>query len=799
MKQRIKKVYKKLPPHTYEAHPVANAGQASKPFIIAVITIVAVVALTLLLLFSDQLVGKAFFTGQANSAGAELTAPAYENQPFSLKIKANTAAEVSALGFTLNLPKGMTCADLLLSNGEVQNLLAWELKANNKCTPNTNQVVFEYATLGPEKSGTFDVAQINFAGMPAGTYQFTFESFAAYDAQTQDVIKIVLDPTVEVVLAPFCGDGEVDSPQEQCDDGNTVNGDGCSEQCLPEIPAVCGDGVVESTEKCDDGSNNGNPNYCNLECTGITTPVCGNGVKEVTEQCEDGNNENGDGCSSTCTSEQQQVQVSCGDGVVDAALGELCDDGNTKTRDGCFSTCKPEDGWSCTGQPSVCVQTQIQQQVCGNGIKEGTEQCDDGNTGDGDGCTNCVTDYCGDGDTNYDIQLNAMDECDDDNNVNGDGCSANCLRETGWSCAGEPSLCNVVPCGDGIVDETEQCDDGSTANGDGCSAICEVESGWSCDGNNPTNCQVEQCIYQLTSTEGCSQLGECAGSRKTCTQDNVWGACNKLPSAEICDQKDNDCDGQTDEGNACQLQQQVCGNRLKEGNEECDDGNKLTEACPNYGQSCQNICNADCKLVVVQGPFCGDGVVQYSGNIVEGCDDRNTVNGDGCSSTCALEQQQVQGYCGDGAVDANLGELCDDRNTETRDGCSSTCNLEEGWLCTGQPSACTQAVQTQIQQLTVQGTKITLTDVDTQSAFATKVTATEDFSGTEVIIYTVLYGPGNKVLSIKSEKVEAGLAQRQEYTATVNYPRANVKSKSVIVYDVEQNPLVFGQLQKSYE
>ncbi len=31
-----------------------------------------------------------------------------------------------------------------------------------------------------------------------------------------------------------CGDGIIDTPLEQCDDGNTVDGDGCSAQCIPE-------------------------------------------------------------------------------------------------------------------------------------------------------------------------------------------------------------------------------------------------------------------------------------------------------------------------------------------------------------------------------------------------------------------------------------------------------------------------------------------------------------------------------------------------------------------------------------
>ena len=33
---------------------------------------------------------------------------------------------------------------------------------------------------------------------------------------------------------PFCGDGKVD-PQEECDDGNTNNGDACSNVCRKPV------------------------------------------------------------------------------------------------------------------------------------------------------------------------------------------------------------------------------------------------------------------------------------------------------------------------------------------------------------------------------------------------------------------------------------------------------------------------------------------------------------------------------------------------------------------------------------
>jgi cysteine-rich repeat protein len=40
----------------------------------------------------------------------------------------------------------------------------------------------------------------------------------------------------------FCGDGQ-ETDGEECDDGNTNDGDGCSAECLKEIPSagVCGE------------------------------------------------------------------------------------------------------------------------------------------------------------------------------------------------------------------------------------------------------------------------------------------------------------------------------------------------------------------------------------------------------------------------------------------------------------------------------------------------------------------------------------------------------------------------------
>ena len=101
-----------------------------------------------------------------------------------------------------------------------------------------------------------------------------------------------------------CGDGEVQSPNaegtyEQCDDGNTVSGDGCSAACQNE---VCGDNIVQTGEQCDDG-NTANGDGCSEICL---LEVCGDGevqspnAEGTYEQCDDGNTVSGDGCSAAC-------------------------------------------------------------------------------------------------------------------------------------------------------------------------------------------------------------------------------------------------------------------------------------------------------------------------------------------------------------------------------------------------------------------------------------------------------------------------------------------------------------------
>ncbi|MEE2787770.1 MAG: DUF4215 domain-containing protein [Myxococcota bacterium] len=276
---------------------------------------------------------------------------------------------------------------------------------------------------------------------------------------------------------------------------------------------------------------------------GMESPTCGNGTTDEGEECDDGNPVAGDGCAPDCTIEQPAE--TCGNGTQDP--GETCDDGNQIDGDGCSATCQSE---------TLMV-------MCGNGILEFGETCDDGNQVDGDGCSaTCETEMampvCGNN-----IQ-EIGEACDDGNRQNGDGCDGACQLEA-----------NLADCGNGIEEPGETCDDGNQIT--------------------------ESCGYQERSCDVCNDRCQLVpGQTSFCGDgrvDAVFG--------EACDdgnQNQNDsCD------NACRrvmMQMNICGNGIREGDEECDDGsdsycNALTCRClapqpgmGQYGDGCNR--GSDC-------------------------------------------------------------------------------------------------------------------------------------------------------------------------------------------------------------
>ncbi|HEY4106445.1 MAG TPA: DUF4215 domain-containing protein, partial [Polyangiaceae bacterium] len=320
---------------------------------------------------------------------------------------------------------------------------------------------------------------------------------------------------------PACGDGVVNEPSEECDDGNGLPGDGCSGACTIEPNSTCpkaggactstiqcGDAMLEGPEICDDGNTldgDGCSADCtlkdpNYDCSVVGKPcvdlvVCGDGEVTGDEQCDDAHAAGGclDDCSGVapgwvCLEPGKKcLQVKtpvCGDGALD--LGEACDDHNTKAGDGCDATCNVEVGWVCPTAGVACLH-----EVCGNGVRTPDEQCDDGNGTASDGCTKCKVDAgwvcpvpgkacipkCGD-----DV-LTSYEQCEDGNSTSGDGCSSACLVEPGYICPTLGKACKKAVCGNSAKEADEGCDDGNTIYGDGCSGVCQNEPTFKTDGS----------------------------------------------------------------------------------------------------------------------------------------------------------------------------------------------------------------------------------------------------------------------------------------------------------------------------
>ena len=138
------------------------------------------------------------------------------------------------------------------------------------------------------------------------------------------------------VPSSICGNGSVEAP-EQCDDSNSVSGDGCSATCATEPKIVgCGNNTVEPDlgEKCDLGTKNGvacvpgygagkSCTYCAGDCKTIQTvdsgAYCGNGVIESGEKCD--LNAQGQTIApklwATCQSEKVACETVCQNGAGD--------------------------------------------------------------------------------------------------------------------------------------------------------------------------------------------------------------------------------------------------------------------------------------------------------------------------------------------------------------------------------------------------------------------------------------------------------------------------------------------------
>ena len=211
-------------------------------------------------------------------------------------------------------------------------------------------------------------------------------------------------------------------PNEQCDDTNSIDGDGCSSSCQLEDGFFCSRTWVSSL--------NGGAGAYKTVCS--DAGQCGNGLDNVVLNIEDqwGNQitetkhcDDGGYCSDNageCGTAAFPGVTNCGDPGTATCIAQ--------SGDGCNSNCQVEEDAACASNhfsgnaiPSICVPG-----VVGDGVISSVEQCDVGDN------------FCQTGCCNGRVQIN-----------------------NGWTCdSSVPSVC-AHTCGDGFVNGIgEQCDTG---------------------------------------------------------------------------------------------------------------------------------------------------------------------------------------------------------------------------------------------------------------------------------------------------------------------------------------------------
>ncbi len=144
-----------------------------------------------------------------------------------------------------------------------------------------------------------------------------------------------------------CGNGGAPEAGETCDDGNLVDGDGCSATCQCEyswLDETCGgptDTECPMIEMYQNGTSLSAQCAPSTQCVANPAcggPVCGNTIVEVGETCEDDNNINGDGCSSACECEYLWVDGPCGGPTGAECLANEIYQTGTSLWAGCAST-----------------------------------------------------------------------------------------------------------------------------------------------------------------------------------------------------------------------------------------------------------------------------------------------------------------------------------------------------------------------------------------------------------------------------------------------------------------------------
>lgn len=424
-----------------------------------------------------------------------------------------------------------------------------------------------------------------------------------------------------------------------------------SAQTVSEPPKNCGNNIIDPGEECDMGRFNGT-----RQCTNFCTLLfCGDGLisAQISEECEPETEEvyAEDSQTKKLIVEKRFIQKTCGNYCTPPTCQNgICSGGCKQKFLAACPASDPSDDARANAVPSGPVPakssastTAAISPLCGNGVVDTGEACDDGNYVNNDSCNNlCRLPRCGDAIVQF------SEQCDDGNSVNVDSCSNLCLQPR---------------CGDSVTQSGEQCDDGNPVNTDACTTTCQnarcgdgiVQLGEACDDGNQVNS--DACTNQCrapTCGDGIIQSGEECDDGNPVNADGCSNSCQNARCGDRIVQLGEQCDdGNGDNLDACTnaCRRSICGDGIIQSGEQCDDGNQINT------DACSNLCRP---------PACGNGVKEAS----EECDDGNQINTDACSSACKLP------VCGNGIREDR--EQCDNgpKNSATKaNACREDCKL----------------------------------------------------------------------------------------------------------------------------
>lgn len=218
-----------------------------------------------------------------------------------------------------------------------------------------------------------------------------------------------LSGTACLVCMPNCANCTAASTCTACDPYYVFTGSACAPNCS-EITA------------CSSCTVGGSGVDCSACTTGYTlasnacSAVCGDGIRVSSEECDDGGTAPGGGCSATCTVETGYY---CTDTFPSASVCALCIpfctvcSGSTSC-----STCSANYAYDNTTGACVIDCSVIAQ--CATCDYTTFTHCLTCNTGYEGQPNNTCAPRCGDG------KRVASEECDDGDNVDNDGCSSTC-------------------------------------------------------------------------------------------------------------------------------------------------------------------------------------------------------------------------------------------------------------------------------------------------------------------------------------------------------------------------------------